>query len=166
MPNDMFDEQARAEYAANLVHLAADVRAALKKPDLPVVIGELGNGGPEANANMIAIREAQAAAAAEIGPEGSAVFELTGGADLSVTSSTGGEVFYEHSAGSSRVVIVMDDPGQISFRVETGDVGVVPTVDVIQVADGQDQLRSSLSGYEVIVEGEKSTSAAEQGGRP
>ena len=30
---------------------------------MPVVIGELGNGGPEADGNMLAFRKAQAAAA-------------------------------------------------------------------------------------------------------
>jgi len=62
--NDMFDEQARAEYQDNLVYLIRDVRDALKRPDLPVVIGELGNGGSKASPNMLAIRQAQANAAA------------------------------------------------------------------------------------------------------
>lgn len=75
--NDMFDEKARAEYADNLVHLVSDVRKALKKPELPIVIGELGNGGPKASKNMLAIRRAQAQAAARIQPEGSAIFVKT-----------------------------------------------------------------------------------------
>ena len=43
--NDMIDQGATAEYAANLVHLVQDVRAEFELPNLPVVIGELGNGG-------------------------------------------------------------------------------------------------------------------------
>jgi hypothetical protein len=39
------------------------VRAEFKAPKLPVVIGELGNGGPQAGTNMLAIRAAQKAAA-------------------------------------------------------------------------------------------------------
>jgi hypothetical protein len=62
--NDMFDKLALAQYEANLVHLIHDVRKALDRPKLPVVIGELGNGGPKASGNMLAIRKAQAAAAA------------------------------------------------------------------------------------------------------
>ncbi len=43
--NDMFDRKAEADYEQNLVHLIDDVRAAWKCPDLPVVVGETGNGG-------------------------------------------------------------------------------------------------------------------------
>ena len=46
--NDMYDEDARAQYEDNLVHLIGDVRAEYNTPRLPVIIGELGNGGPEA----------------------------------------------------------------------------------------------------------------------
>ncbi|MFP6658205.1 MAG: sialate O-acetylesterase, partial [Pirellulales bacterium] len=62
--NDMFNDQARAEYEQNLVNLIKDIRNHFSRADLPVVIGELGNGGPKAGANMMAIRQAQAAAAA------------------------------------------------------------------------------------------------------
>jgi len=62
--NDMFDEQARAQYETNLVHLINDVRAEFERPNMPVVIGELGNGGPQAGESMMTIRRAQAAAAA------------------------------------------------------------------------------------------------------
>lgn len=62
--NDMFNEDARAEYEQNLVNLIKDVRKDLDRPDLPAVIGELGNGGPKAGKSMLAIRAAQAAAAA------------------------------------------------------------------------------------------------------
>jgi len=46
--NDMIDAQATAEYADNLELLAQDVRRDLAVPDLPFVIGELGNGGAAA----------------------------------------------------------------------------------------------------------------------
>ena len=61
--NDMFNKEALADYEANLVHLIKDVRAEFNAPKLPVVIGELGNGGPQAGTNMLAIRAAQKAAA-------------------------------------------------------------------------------------------------------
>ncbi|MBT4666638.1 MAG: sialate O-acetylesterase, partial [Opitutae bacterium] len=51
-----------AEYEDNLVHLIQDLRKGFKKPNLPVIVGELGNGGPKAGANMLAIRAAQKAA--------------------------------------------------------------------------------------------------------
>ena len=61
--NDMFNKEALAEYEVNLVHLIKDVRAEFNTPKLPVVIGELGNGGPQAGKNMLAIRAAQKASA-------------------------------------------------------------------------------------------------------
>ena len=57
--NDMCDPQAIPEYDKNLVNLVKDLRAEFRSPELPVVIGELGNGGPEARGNMAAFREVQ-----------------------------------------------------------------------------------------------------------
>jgi hypothetical protein len=45
----------------------------------------------------------------------------------------------------------MDEPGEIEFLIETDDVGRVPDIVPVQVADGQNDLRASLSGYEVVV---------------
>ncbi len=75
--NDMFDEQARSEYEQNLVYLIKDVRKALRRPNLPVVIGELGNGGEKTGKNMQAIRAAQAAAAARSDFKGTVAFVKT-----------------------------------------------------------------------------------------
>lgn len=75
--NDMFDEQGRQEYEQNLVHLIHDVRRELKVPKLPVVIGELGNGGPKAGEKMLAIRNAQLRAAMRPEFKGSVAFVQT-----------------------------------------------------------------------------------------
>lgn len=75
--NDMYDEKARAEYEQNLVNLIKDVRTEFKKPKLPVVIGEIGNGGPKADPNMLAIRTAQANAAARAEFKGTVAFVKT-----------------------------------------------------------------------------------------
>ncbi len=61
--NDMVDDMAVAQYEDNLVCLINDIRHDLREPRLPFVIGELGNGGPKAGKNMLAIRAAQKAAA-------------------------------------------------------------------------------------------------------
>lgn len=61
--NDMGDEAARAEYATNLFHLINDVRREFRSPWLPVVIGELGNGGETSNESMNEFRQAQATVA-------------------------------------------------------------------------------------------------------
>jgi hypothetical protein len=58
--NDMVSRDAVAEYEDNLVNFATDVRAEFGLPELPFVVGELGNGGPaEAGGGMHAFREAQ-----------------------------------------------------------------------------------------------------------
>ena len=75
--NDMFDSKALTEYEENLVHLVNDLRKEFKSPKLPVVIGELGNGGPKAGANMLAIRAAQKAAAEHKGFKGNVKFVST-----------------------------------------------------------------------------------------
>tara|TARA_Y100001934_G_scaffold36990_1_gene42692 strand:+ start:1798 stop:3555 length:1758 start_codon:yes stop_codon:yes gene_type:complete len=67
--NDMFDDDALKNYESNLVHLINDLRKEFDQPNLPVVIGELGNGGPKAGKNMLAIRSAQKNAAAKLGPK-------------------------------------------------------------------------------------------------
>jgi hypothetical protein len=57
--NDMFNQDALAQYEENLVHLIKDLRTRLNQPNLPVVVGELGNMGEDAGTNMKFIREAQ-----------------------------------------------------------------------------------------------------------
>jgi hypothetical protein len=75
--NDMFDKDALAEYEENMVHLVEDVRAEFKSPMLPVVIGELGNGGRDVKGNMLLIRQAQAAAAKHPEFKGTVAFVKT-----------------------------------------------------------------------------------------
>ncbi len=75
--NDMCTAPAVPEYEQNLVNLIQDLRKELKSPSLPVVIGELGNGGPNATGNMAAFRKAQAAAAARPEFRGNVVFVET-----------------------------------------------------------------------------------------
>jgi hypothetical protein len=58
--NDMCTEAAVPEYADNLVHLATDIRGEFNSPRLPIVIGELGNGGTaDPNSSMQKFRDAQ-----------------------------------------------------------------------------------------------------------
>jgi hypothetical protein len=87
------------------------------------------------------------------GAEGSAVFELQTEASLGVVSAVGGDAFQEHHTADqvSRVVVVMNVPGTVSFKIRTGNVGDVPEVRVLQVADGSDLLRESTGGYTVEV---------------
>jgi acetyl esterase/lipase len=61
--NDMFDKDALANYGKNLTHLVHDIRQEFALPELPVVVGELGNSGDKAGQNMKTLRAAQKAAA-------------------------------------------------------------------------------------------------------
>ena len=83
------------------------------------------------------------------GPESAVVLELVGGRDLSSLALEGGEIFSEQDGNILRVVAVMDDPGSIRVEIRTEDVAKLPSVAVIQVADGENELRASLEGYEV-----------------
>lgn len=85
------------------------------------------------------------------GVEGSAVFRMAGGAGLGEVTSFGGEVFYNHDYGSqtSRLVVILDAPGHIRFKIRTSDVGELPEITLTQVADGNDDLRGSLDGYRI-----------------
>ena len=87
------------------------------------------------------------------GAEGSAVFELRTEAGLGGVSAVGGDVYHEHRREdqTSRVVVVMDLPGTVSFEVRAENVGKVPEVRILQVADGSDSLRESTGGYTVEV---------------
>jgi hypothetical protein len=58
-------------------------------------------------------------------------------------------VFYEHDGSTTRLVVILDDPGPITFRVRVDDVAELPSATVIQVADGDNELRTSLSEYEI-----------------
>ena len=75
--NDMCTKPAIPEYEQNLVNLIKDIRKEFESPKLPVVIGELGNGGRKAKGNMLAIRQAQAAAAARPELGGNVIFVKT-----------------------------------------------------------------------------------------
>ncbi|MCC9606573.1 sialate O-acetylesterase [Blastopirellula sp. JC732] len=58
--NDMFGDDAPGEYAQNMKLLIQDVRKAWNKPNLPVVIGALGqNGSAEPSERMKQVQDAQ-----------------------------------------------------------------------------------------------------------
>ena len=64
--NDMCEKPAIAEYSQNLVNLVKDLREEFKVPHLPVVVGELGNGGPVTSGDMFDFRQAQEEGARQI----------------------------------------------------------------------------------------------------
>ncbi len=59
-PGDDIRQQVYDEYCPNFVHLVQDLRDELKVPNLPVVVGELGVGGENADKSMLDFRAGQA----------------------------------------------------------------------------------------------------------
>ncbi len=82
------------------------------------------------------------------GPEGSAVLELTS-TGLGEVMAVEGQVFARQGVGVVTLVVVLDKPGEIAFRMSVADIRSPPTVTVLEVADGDDQVRETLAGYEV-----------------
>ncbi len=59
--NDMFDKDFLDNYAKHMANFIRDVRKDLNAPDMPFVIGQMGQGGPDgASENMQRIKDAQA----------------------------------------------------------------------------------------------------------
>lgn len=87
------------------------------------------------------------------GTEGAALLELSGGVGLGPVTSAAGTVFFDHGKNTTRVVVILDAPGEIRFDVRSDDIGTPPQVTLLQVADGDDALRASLSGYHVDLVG-------------
>jgi alpha-galactosidase len=59
--NDMFDKDFLADYGKHMANFIRDVRKDLKAPNLPFVIGQMGQGGPDdTSANKQTIKDAQA----------------------------------------------------------------------------------------------------------
>lgn len=82
------------------------------------------------------------------GPEGAAVLELDGSfADAMSVGS--GRVFTQASGGVTRVVLVRNTPGDLTFTLTLDGPGSPPEVRVLQVADGTNQLRGFLQRYRV-----------------
>ncbi len=80
--------------------------------------------------------------------DGAAVLELTGPTGFGSLTTDRGDVFFERDGNTTRVVVVLDDPGLITFTMRVEDVSELPEVTVVQVADGNNELRSSVAGYD------------------
>ena len=75
-----------------------------------------------------------------------AVIEFTGVTGVTVA---GGQSFSHRDGGLVRAVFILDDPGQLEFRVTLAADGPDPSARVIEVADGNDQLVASVAEYRV-----------------
>ncbi len=83
-------------------------------------------------------------------PDGAAaVLELTGLTSPEYIKCDQGQVFHRSDGTTTRVVVVLDGPGPIIFFLRVKDVADLPSGTVIQVADGNNELVSSVEDYEI-----------------
>lgn len=80
------------------------------------------------------------------GAEGAVVVELTGVA-ITGLANDDGDIFSQFDGTTVRIVVVRDDPGDITFRFVVPSPGDRPSGSVIEVAAGNNDLRGSVSGY-------------------
>jgi hypothetical protein len=84
------------------------------------------------------------------GAEGAAVIEIAASVDS--VEVLGGEGFLRPANGVTRIAVVLDQPGTIRFGLPRLPRGTGPTATVVQVADGNNQLRADVAAYRVDYE--------------
>lgn len=82
------------------------------------------------------------------GAEGGAILELTGAGIESVAGDTT-TVHSLGGGGTTRVVLLREPAGRLSFRVTLAEGAQPPAARVVEVVDGEDQPRASVAGYRV-----------------
>lgn len=82
------------------------------------------------------------------GPEGAALFSLVG-SGLGFVESAGGRAFTFSRGDTLRILLLLDTPGDLGFRISVPDVEHPPAVTVVQVADGDNALRADIAAYRV-----------------
>lgn len=86
------------------------------------------------------------------GDEGAAVLELDG-AVAATRAPAGTRVMHHVDGGVTRIVVVRDQPGQLSFEVDLAERGAAPAASVIEVSGPDDALRASTEGYRLSLRG-------------
>jgi len=108
---------------------------------LVALLGACADAGPQSGPGSVEVR-----VVSPNGAEGSAVVSVFGDGIRGVTAVTG-RVFGHQVADTVRAVVVADVPGDLRFVLSMADTTAVLQGVVLQVADGQDDLRSTLAGY-------------------
>lgn len=81
--------------------------------------------------------------------DGAVVLELSNVGSIGYVRSDHGQVFYQDNGNTTRVVVVLDDPGLITFFLRVDEVADLPEVTFIQVADAMNELRPTVSDYDL-----------------
>jgi M6 family metalloprotease-like protein len=71
------------------------------------------------------------------------------GSGINDLTAIKGELYFNNLGPITHVVLVLSEPGSISFLVDVDDVGEPPTVRVIEVADANNEMRASTTSYTV-----------------
>ena len=71
------------------------------------------------------------------------------GSGINDLTAIKGELYFNNLGPITHVVLVLSEPGSISFLVDLDDVGEPPTVRVIEVADANNEMRASTTSYTV-----------------
>jgi hypothetical protein len=82
------------------------------------------------------------------GAEGAAVLDIEGTVE-SVTANSNVSLYLTPSGQATRAILVRLTPGELSMKVSLPDVSRTPQITVVEVADGDNKLRPSVSGYHV-----------------
>src|SRR5262245_60410207 len=80
------------------------------------------------------------------GAEGAAIIEFA--AVIDSLQIEGGPAYLRNAGGITRAALILQKPGVIRFSLPKVS-GAVPGTTVIEVADGNNQLRSNTSAYQV-----------------
>lgn len=83
--------------------------------------------------------------------DAAALLELSGDGlgDLEVSA---GQVFSQRQGNTTRVVIILDDPGTIVFSIDVEDTSQRPNVRILEVADGSNRVRDSVADYQATLQ--------------
>ena len=85
------------------------------------------------------------------GLEGAAVLQTIQEGIVDITSEVG-QAHHWRAGDVSRIVVLLDEPGEIRFTLSVADLNRPPQLRVVEVADPDNRLRSLLVGY--VVESE------------
>jgi hypothetical protein len=85
------------------------------------------------------------------GAEGAVLLEVSGSTPISVRAENppGDLLFMEAVEGVTLVVLIRTEPGELSLLMEVEAVDDPPTIEVLSVVDGDDQLREEIGGYSI-----------------
>lgn len=117
------------------------VRSLVLALTLAVLLGGCTDEGPQAGPGSVDVR-----VVSPNGSEGSAVVSVFGEGIRGV-SAVSGRVFSHQVGDTMRVVVVADTPGDLRFALTMADATAVLQGSVIQAADGEDRLRSTVADY-------------------